>query len=304
MNCEAVLLLGFGGPANPQEIRPFLDRVLQARPIPPGRYEEVVNHYMRVGGKSPYNELTQRLAAALELALAKDSLDLPVRVAYRNAAPFIEEVLRNLADSGAKRVAGVVLAPQQSAPVDPYVHVVDRARASLNASAPDVAYTRPYFDHPLFIAAHVARARDALKRLSRSSLEETALIFSAHSIPCAVAARAPYVSQLERSASMIARELGADSWTLAYQSRSGSPKDAWLEPDVRDVLRGLPNAGMREALVIPLGFLCDHVEVLYDLDIDAAGVAAHAGLKMERATALNDHPDFVKMLAELVRSVG
>lgn len=292
---DAIVLLGFGGPERPEEIRPFLDRVLEGRRIPPERYEEVVSHYEHMpGGKSPFNELTRRQAEGLERELRARGITLPVRIAYKNSVPFERDVVRELADSGAQRLLGVILAVHQSP-----------ASWQKYQTLPNAQYVEPYFDNPLFVRANAERVRDALARLGKSSFDGVALIFTAHSIPQAMADRSPYVQQLQRSAELIAREAGASSWSIAYQSRSGSPADPWLEPDVRDVLKSLPASGIREAIVAPIGFLCDHVEVLYDLDVDAAAAARESGVRMERAQALNDHPLFIRMLADLVeRCVG
>jgi ferrochelatase len=286
---DQVVLLGFGGPSSREEIRPFLNRVLEGRPIPTERYEEVVGHYEVIGGKSPFNELTQRQASALEALLHERGLDVPVRVAYKNAAPFIEDLAAEAAAWGTRSCAIVLAAHQSEASWDKYT-----------GTLPNAVYAPPFFEHPLFIRANADRVRDAVQTLENQSFDDTALIFTAHSIPQAMADRGPYVAQLEQSASLIARELRAPSFTIAYQSRSGKPSEAWLEPDVRDVLGSLPARGIREAVVAPIGFLCDHVEVLYDLDVDAADVARNSGVRMARAAALNDHPLFIGMLAELV----
>ncbi len=286
-----VVLLGFGGPTRPEEIRPFLDRVLQGRRIPPERYETVVSHYMHMGGKSPFNELTQRQAEALAQELRARQFDASVRTAYINAAPFASDVAAELRNDGAQRPIAIILAAHQS-PAS-WEKYLDRI--------PDAAYVPPYFEHPLFVAANAERVRDALQRLGKDSFGGVELIFTAHSIPQAMAGASPYVAQLRRSAELIAQRAGAASWRVAYQSRSGSPAEPWLEPDIRDVLRALPDEGVREAIVAPVGFLCDHVEVLYDLDVDAAAAAKDAGVRMERAAALNDHPLFIRMLADLVQ---
>lgn len=287
---NVVVLLGFGGPESPEEIRPFLDRVLEGRPVPPARYEEVVSHYEHIGGKSPFNELTQRQANALQDELRERGLNLPVRVAYKNAAPYIPDVAADIQAQGRRAIAIILAAHQSEASWSKYLN-----------SIPDATYVPPYYDRPLFVQANAQRVLDALHSLGKTSFEGTALIFTAHSIPQAMADRSEYVAQLERSAELIAREAGADSWRIAYQSRSGSPKDKWLEPDVRDVLQALPAEGIRDAVVAPIGFLCDHVEVLYDLDVDAAQAAKAAGVRMARAAALNDHPLFIGLLADLVQ---
>lgn len=287
---DAIVLLGFGGPAAPEEIRPFLDRVLEGRRIPADRYEEVVTHYEHMpGGKSPFNELTRRQADALAAELGSRGIDTPVRLAYKNAAPFVQDVIQQLETSGARKLLGVILAVHQSP-----------ASWEKYKVLPDADYIDPYYEHPLFVQANAERVLDALHRLGEMSFDGVSLIFTAHSIPQAMADHSPYAQQFARSAQLIADAAGAPSHVIAYQSRSGSPSDKWLEPDVRDVLKSLPQSGSRAAIVAPIGFLCDHVEVLYDLDVDAAAVAAAAGVRMERAFALNDHPLFVRMLADLI----
>ena len=285
-----VVLLGFGGPENPAEIRPFLDRVLEGRRIPPARYEEVVSHYEHMGGKSPFNELTQRQAAALERELRSRGIESAVEVAYLNAEPFITDLAQRLRESPEPHVLGIILAAFQSA-----------ASWEKYQQLPGADYAPAYSHRPLFAQAYAERVRDALRELGKSSFDGVALIFTAHSIPQALADAGPYVSQFSQAAQAIAHTAGAQSWTLAYQSRSGSPADKWLEPDVRDVIAQLPASGIHDAVVVPIGFLCDHVEVLYDLDVDAANAAAEAGVRMARAAALNDHPLFIRLLADLVQ---
>jgi len=289
VSSRTVVLLGFGGPTRPEEIRPFLDRVLQGRPIPPQRYESVVGHYMHIGGKSPFNELTQRQADALKRELERRAFDADVQAAYANAAPFAADVAAQLKAQGVHPIVIFLAAHQSPASWDKYTGLIA-----------DATFVPPYFEHPLFVQANAQRVRDALAQLGKTSFDGVELIFTAHSIPQAMADRSPYVRQLERSAQLVAAQAQAPSWRIAYQSRSGSPADKWLEPDIRDVLRALAAQGVREAVVAPIGFLCDHVEVLYDLDVDAAQAAQDAGVRMERAAALNDHPDFIRMMADLV----
>lgn len=290
------MLLGFGGPESPGDVRPFIDRVLDGRRIPPIRYEQVVENYALIGGASPYNARTRQLADALRADLAHRGIHTPVVIAYRNAEPFIDDVFARLAADGAKRLVAIVLAPHEgSAGRDKYVHL---ANGAAQQTALAIDYVEPFYDHPLFVAAHAQHIREARDRVGVSD-GERALIFTAHSIPTTTPGVDRYVEQLNRTAELIAADLNVPRWSLAYQSRSGAPSDPWLEPDVRDVLRALPASGVRNAVVDPIGFLCDHVEVLYDLDIDAQAVAAEAGVRLERAATLNDDPLFAGMLAEL-----
>ncbi len=296
--CDAVLMIGFGGPTRPGEVRPFLDNVLRGRPIPRERYEEVVHHYDLLGGRSPYNDLTMRQAAALRIELEKKGARVPVAVGMRNWKPYIVDAMRALADSGARRVLGFIMAAHRSeASFERYQATVNDARAQLGEAAPEVVYPQPWHDHPLFIAAVASRAREALSRFEFPDRNRARLIFTAHSIPLAMAQAGPYVEQLTQSARMVAAELGIDTWQFAYQSRSGSPRDAWLEPDIKETMRSLD---AKAAIIVPIGFLCDHVEVLYDLDVEAAQIARDAGIRMERAPTVGDHPLFIEMMASIV----
>ena len=295
----AVMLIGFGGPTEPAEIRPFLDRVLAGRPVPRDRYEAVVHHYEVLGGRSPYNDLTARQALALRKMLDRAGAGVPVVVGLRNTPPFIEDALRDLAARGVTRALGLVLAAHRcEASWERYQADVEGARARIGAAAPAIVYPPPWHADPRFIAAVADRTRDAIARLAPADREGAELIFTAHSIPLAMAARAPYVAQLEVSAALTAAALGRARWRVGYQSRSGSPRDPWLEPDVVAILRELKG---RAAVVVPIGFLCDHVEVLYDLDVEAAAAARDAGVTMIRAATVGDHSRFIDMMAAIAR---
>ena len=294
---DAVVLLGFGGPRTPDEVRPFLDRILAGRPVPPARYEAVVNNYRVIGGASPYNERTEAQATALGAALRARGIATPVRIAYRNVAPFNADVVRDLIGAGARRVLGVPLAVFSGEESNErYVHDFDRALAEAGSEAPAVVYLEPFFDDPAFIGAQAEVVREALQRLGNPTFEGVRVIFTAHSIPTATPGS--YATDFERTARRIADALALPDWSVAYQSRSGSPQTPWFGPDVRDELPGLPDRGTGAAILVALGFLCDHVEVLYDLDVDATGVAREAGLRIVRAETLNDRPAFIAMLAD------
>lgn len=291
---DAVILLGFGGPNEPAEIRPFLDRVLRGRPVPPARYDEVVEHYMRIGGRSPYNALTERQAAALARSLQARGVPIPVEIAYRNTPPYIEDAMPALLRRGITKAFAIPLtAFGGAAAADRYI---GEAQAALQEhGGPELLFAPAYFEEPLFLDAHAARVRETL---SANTLwpSVVTLFFSAHSVP--VTTSDPYVAQLERAAQLVAARLDATNWRLAYQSRSGRPQDPWLEPDVRDALRDAGNG--TTVVMSPLGFLSDHVELLYDLDVEAAAVAQSCGVELHRVPALNDHPLFIEMLADLV----
>jgi len=301
---DSVLLVAFGGPTARHEIRPFLEIVTRGRGIPAGRLEEVAHHYAQMpGGRSPLAELTFAQARGLEQALAQAGPALPVFVGMRNWHPFLHETLAEMADKGARRALGIILSPLRTeASWERYMQDVAEARARV-ARAPEVGFAPAWFEYPRFVAAVADRTRAALGEIPEDARASTPLVFTAHSVPVAMAEASPYVSDLTAAARAVARRLGHARWSVAYQSRSGSPRESWLEPDVTSVLRRLAADGERHAVVVPIGFVCDHVEVLYDLDVEARRVAAAAGLSLHRAAAVNDHPEFIAMLAELVRGI-
>jgi len=299
---DSVLLVAFGGPTAPDEIRPFLEIVTRGRGIPPERLEEVAHHYEQMpGGRSPLTELTLAQARGLERALAEAGPALPVFVGMRNWHPFLHETLAEMARKGARRTLAVILSPLRTeASWDRYMQDVAEARA-LVTGAPEIGFAAPWFENTRFVAAVADRARAAFDEVPADARAWTPLVFTAHSVPTAMADASPYVSDLTAAVRAVVRRLGHTRWSIAYQSRSGSPRQPWLEPDIGDVLRRLAADGERHAVVVPIGFVCDHVEVLYDLDVEARRVAAGAGLELHRAAAVNDHPEFVAMLADLVR---
>ena len=298
---DSVLLVAFGGPERPEDIRPFLQFVTAGRPIPPARLEDVAHHYEVIGGRSPLNALTRRQAAALADALAARGRALPVWVGMRNWHPFLHETLAEMKDRGRRRAVAVILSSLQTeASWARYVDDVAAARDKVGADAPDVVFAPAWADHPRFVDAMADRTRAALAQVEPARRAAARLVFTAHSVPVAMAAGSPYTAQLEATARVVAERLGRGGWSVAYQSRSGSPRDPWLEPDISDVIRALAREGARDLVVVPVGFVCDHVEVLYDLDVVARQVAEAAGVGFHRAPAANDHPDFIAMLADLV----
>jgi len=301
MSCDSVLLIAFGGPEKKQDIRPFLEIVSAGRRIPAERLEEVAHHYELIGGRSPLNELTMRQAEGLRQALKGDGRPTPVYVGMRNWHPFLHETLAEMRDAGCRRALGIILSSfQTEASWERYAVDVSAAREKVGAGAPEVVYSPPWSGHPRFIDAMVARAADALAEVSAAKRAEALAIFTAHSVPVAMATGSPYARQLEAAALVIAGRLGLSRWQLAYQSRSGAPGDRWLEPDICDAILGAKGQGIEDVVVVPIGFVCDHVEILYDLDVAARAAASEAGLRFHRAQAANDHPAFIAMLADLV----
>lgn len=297
MPAPAVLLIAFGGPTEPDEIRPFLANVTRDRRIPPERLEAVARHYEEIGGRSPLNALTFRQADALRALLP----GVPVYVGMRNWAPYLADVLAEMARDGVGEALGLILSPHASeASRERYMDAVAAGCAALGERAPRLRWAPSWHVHPDFVAAWVDTVAAALATVPA----DTPLVFTAHSIPVAAADASPYVREIEESAAAVSAALGGRPWQLAWQSRSGNPRDPWLEPDVEDVIRRLGADGVRHAVVAPIGFVCDHVEVLYDLDVAAQRTARAAGVTLVRASTPNDHPRFVRMLADVVRSAS
>jgi ferrochelatase len=299
--CDAVLIVGFGGPTRSEEIRPFLDNVLRGRPVPRERYEEVVRHYENMGGRSPYNQLTFRQADALRNDLRSVGIAIPIEVGMRNWEPYVVDALVSLNRAGARRALGFIMAAFRSeASWERYQAGVRAACEAMGSRGPEVEYPEPWHAHPRFISAAAARVSEALARIKPEEQHGLHLIFTAHSIPVSMASDSPYVEQLTESCRMVAARIGLKSWTLAFQSRSGNPRDPWLEPDIGTALQNLKSGSI--AIVVPIGFLCDHVEVLYDLDVKAANIARESEVRMERAATVSDHPEFIAMMSEIVRT--
>jgi len=297
-SADAVLLIAFGGPTRPEEIRPFLENVTRGRRIPPERLDEVAHHYELIGGRSPLNELTFRQAEALRRTLGAP----PVYVGMRNWEPYIATTLAQMALDGVRRATGVLLAPHASeSSRERYMETVEEGRSALGPRAPRVSYVPSWHVHPLFVDAVADRVRAAHATLPEALRAGAALVFTAHSIPVPAAEQSPYVAEIEASARAVAARLQQPRWEIAFQSRSGNPRDPWLEPDIKATLERLAGEGARAVVVEPIGFVCDHVEVLYDLDVEARATAARHGLAWARAGTVNDHPLFIRMLAEVVR---
>jgi ferrochelatase len=303
---DAVLMVAFGGPGGPADIRPFLANVLRGRRIPAERLEEVVRHYERFGGISPLTGITMRQARGLEQRLADRQLNLPVYVGMRNWHPLLPDTLRAMAGGGVRRAIGVVLAAHRSySSCTQYrQNVVDARTEAVAAGLPDVpvTYVGDWHAHPKFIEVNARHVRAALDRLPGDTRGAAQVVFTAHSVPAAMSGASRYQEQIAQSARLVAHAAGVQDWVVAFQSRSGRPEDPWLGPDVCEYLREAAK-GVPAVVLAPIGFVCDHIEVLYDLDHEAAEVCRQAGLPMVRAETVNDDPVFLDMAADLVLEV-
>ena len=302
MQFDAVLLIAFGGPEKMEDVRPFLANVTRGRPIPPQRLEEVVQHYALFNGRSPLTEITFRQAKALQALLDRGGLPLPVYVGMRNWRPYLQETVQQMAANRVKHALGFILSAQQSeAGWERYQQDVTLACAQVGPQAPVMKYTAGWHDHPLFINAVADLTRQAFEQITPERRASVPLIFTAHSVPTALTSTPTYVQQIATGARLVSERLRRAQWLVAYQSRSGDPRTPWLEPDIKVVLQQLAAQGVREVVVSPIGFVCDHIEVLYDLDTQARQIAKRQHLRMVRAGTVNDHPLFIRMLADVVR---
>ncbi len=303
---DAVLLVSFGGPQGVDDIRPFLANVLRGRHVPPARFEEVAKHYELFGGVSPITELTLRQANGLSQRLEEAGAPLPVYVGMRNWHPYLIDTIRSMSESGIRRAVGFILAAHRSySSCEQYRRNVTLARQELrDEGKPDVeiTYVPDWHAHDGFIEANALRVAEARTSLPETARDRARLVFTAHSIPLAMAGVDRYRMQLNESARRIAARTGFSDWALVFQSRSGRPQDPWLEPDICDYLRAEHAQGLRALVICPVGFVADHVEVLYDLDHEAAETCRELGIEVRRALTVNDDPLFLELMADVVRA--
>ena len=297
---QAVLLLSFGGPEASEEVMPFLERVVAGRGVPRERLEEVAKHYEHFGGKSPLNGHNRALVARLGEALRRTDHPLPVYFGNRHWHPLLADVLVQMRDDGVERALAFVTSAYGSySGCRAYLEDMDGARRQVEG-APALDKLRLFFNHPRLIEASADKLRAAMAGLGDQDRGGARVVFTAHSIPVAMAQGSPYLAQLRETATLVAAAVGLDGWDLAFQSRSGPPQVPWLEPDICDHLRALHDPGVGAVVVAPIGFLADHMEVVYDLDIEARAVADGLGLSMVRADTVGDHPSYVDMIVELI----
>jgi ferrochelatase len=302
---DALVVVGFGGPEKREDVIPFLENVLRGRNVPRERMLEVAEHYDHLGGASPINNQVRALIAALEEELRRHDLVLPVYWGNRNWHPMLVDAVRGMTDAGVKRALALVLAGFSSySSCRQYREDIERAREAVGPGAPVVDKIRVFHNHPGFVEANADLVRDALGRIPAELRGGVHLTFTAHSIPVSMAGNCDYERQLSETCRLVAEavgvEPGPDRWKLVYQSRSGRPADPWLEPDILAHLDNLKSKRVTDVLIHPIGFLSDHVEVLYDLDEEASRRSRELGLRMVRSATVGTHPRFVGMLRELI----
>jgi ferrochelatase len=277
---------------------PFLENVTRGRGVPRERLLDVAHHYELFGGVSPINEQNRALIAALEPELRARGVDLPIYLGNRNWHPFLTDTMWRMRDDGVRRALAVFTSAFSSySGCRQYREDLHLAQQSVGPDAPEVPRLRMFFNHPGFVQANVERVRDALG--SRPPADAH-LAFTAHSIPVAMARNCAYEAQLHETARLVAEAVGVEDWAVVYQSRSGPPQVPWLEPDISDHLEQVAARGVENVVVSPIGFVSDHLEVLYDLDVEASERAASLGLSLARAGTAGTHPAFVAALADMI----
>jgi ferrochelatase len=301
-NYDAILVVSFGGPESREEVIPFLETVLRGKNIPRERLLTVAEHYYHFGGKSPINQQTRDLIAALETELEQNGPRLPIYLGNRNWHPLLPDTLRQMKQDGIRRALGFITSAYSSySGCRQYREDIARAQSEVGPGAPEADKLRVFFNHPGFIKATVDRVRDALQAIPADARRNVQIIFTAHSIPMSMANTSDYVAQLEEVRRLVSAALGQTNHVLVYQSRSGAPGEPWLEPDILEYLRRMKAENLASAVVLaPISFLSDHMEVLYDLDIEAQQLCESLRLPMSRAKTVGVHPTFIGMIRELI----
>jgi ferrochelatase len=325
---DAVLIVSFGGPEKMDDVLPFLENVLRGKNVPRERMLEVAHHYEQFGGVSPINEQCRALISGLVAELNAQGPQLPVYWGNRNWHPLLPDTLRQMANDGIRRALAFVTSAFSSySSCRQYLENIARARDEAGPQAPEIHKLRAFYNHPGFIGPMIERVQEALEQIPSDRRSAATILFTAHSIPLAMAAGCQYEAQLQEACRLVSTGLqgtaplspvvpdqtkplspvvhdrgdyAGNPWRLVYQSRSGPPSQPWLAPDVCDALRELHAAGARDVVVVPIGFLSDHIEILYDLDTEARALCEQLGLNMVRARTVGTHPDFVKMIRALI----
>jgi ferrochelatase len=302
MNYDAILVVSFGGPESREEVIPFLETVLRGKNVPRERLLTVAEHYYHFGGKSPINQQTRDLIAALTTELERNGPRLPIYLGNRNWHPLLPDTLRQMRQDGIRRALGFITSAYSSySGCRQYREDISRARIEVGPGAPEVDKLRVFFNHPAFVDATIDRLQDALQAIPAEVRQNVQIIYTAHSIPMSMANTSDYVAQLEEVAKLVSAALAQTKHVLVYQSRSGVPGQPWLEPDILDYLRRVKAENLASAVVLaPISFLSDHMEVLYDLDIEACQLCDSLGLPMVRAKTVGVHPKFIGMIRELI----
>ena len=302
MKYDAVLVVSFGGPEGMEDVMPFLDNVLRGKRVPEERKLEVAHHYELFGGVSPLNAQNRELVAKVRSSLGEKGIDIPVLLANRNTEPFIPDVMKECQEKGYQKLLVYITSGFSCySGCRQYRENLMSVQSEMEGEVPQFDKIRVFFNHPLFIEVVADNVRQAIQRLPAETSSSARVVFTAHSIPMAMANTSRYTEQLQEAARLVAERLELPGWDLVYQSRSGPPSMPWLEPDICDHLDALNDQGVDSVVVSALGFVSDHMEVLYDLDLEARDHAAELGMNYVRASTPGNDPRMVEMVVELIR---
>lgn len=299
---EALLVVSFGGPEGMEEVMPFLDNVLEGKKIPEERKKEVARHYEMFGGVSPINAQNRELISLLKKEFQNQNINLPIYWGNRNWKPYLREAIEQMKKDGVQKALAYITSAYDSySGNQQYLKNIEEMRTQIGEGAPIIQKLRAFYNHPFFIQANCERIQDVMKDMEKEEYAQATLVFTAHSIPLSMSQNCEYVAQLKEASRLTAERLSFQEWTLVYQSRSGPPTQPWLEPDILSYLKTLKEKGKRTVVVSPIGFVSDHMEVIYDLDCEAKKRAQELGLKFFRAQSVGNHPLFIQMLIELIK---
>ena len=298
---DAILVVSFGGPEGMDEVMPFLRNVLRGKNVPESRLLEVAHHYELFGGISPINNQNRQLIAALKKELERQGPHLPIYWGNRNWQPFLTDALQKMTDDGIRHALAFVTSAYGSySSCRQYREDIRRAQEAVGKGAPKIDKIRAFYNHPGFVEPNIENVRLALEQIQPERRATVEIAFTAHSIPVAMAETSKYVSQLQETSKLLASGARHENWRLVYQSRSGPPSQAWLEPDILVYLSELKERGVADVVIAPIGFISDHMEVIYDLDTQAREHCQKIGLNMIRAATVGTHPKFIAMIRELI----
>lgn len=299
---DALIVVSFGGPDKPEDVVPFLENVVRGKGIPKQRVLEVAEHYYHFGGKSPINEQNLALIEALRSELKENGPDLPIYYGNRNWHPLLPDTMRQMKEDGVKRALAFFTSGFSSySGCRQYRENISDAQKEVGEGAPVIELLRKFYNHPGFVEPMADLTRTTVDSLSEAGRRNNKVLFVAHSIPQVMADHCRYEEQLSESSELISELAGVSDWELVYQSRSGPPSQPWLEPDICDRIGRLKEEGYTAVTVVPVGFVSDHMEVLFDLDTEAVDKASELGLEFGRVPTIGTHPVFISMIAELIR---
>jgi len=298
---DAILLVSFGGPEKPDDVLPFLENVLRGKPVPRERLLEVAEHYYHFGGSSPINSQNRALISALELELRAHGIGLPIYWGNRNWHPLLPDTFRQMKSDGVQHALAFFTSAYSSySGCRQYRENIAAAQQIVGEGAPQVDKIRAFYNHPGYIETVTAHAAEAIAQVPAERRSSARLLFTAHSIPVTMASTSRYVEQLEEASRLVAEALGHPGHRLVYQSRSGSPSQPWLGPDILETINEEHAGTARDIVVVPIGFVSDHMEIIFDLDTQARERCHELGLTYQRASTAGTHPRFVSMIRELI----